>query len=113
MADFKRIISEEVSEVDDIVAVAGQDQLTDLTNLADWLGDMIVYCTSEMRRFGLPVAEVLSIIMESNFSKLDANGEPVIVNGKVDKNFPGNTYWKPEPKIRAMLAEMQAGGVEP
>lgn len=100
MKDFKRIISEEVTEVDDIVAKAGKDELDDLTDLADWLGDIIVYAASEMRRFGIPIERTLGIIMQSNFSKLDENGKPIIVGGKVMK---GNLYWKPEPKLRKML----------
>lgn len=100
MKDFKRIITEEVSEVDDIVAKAGVSEIDDLTALADWLGDMIVYCASEMRRFGLPVEQVLHLIMQSNFSKLDENGKPIIRNGKVQKS---TLYWKPEPSIRQLL----------
>ena len=100
MKDFKRIISEEVTEVDDIVAKAGKDELDDLTDLADWLGDIIVYAASEMRRFGIPIEPTLSIIMQSNFSKLDENGKPILAGGKVQK---GPNYWKPEPKLRKML----------
>jgi len=100
MVDFKRIISEEVTEVDDITAKAGIDELDDLTDLADWLGDIIVYAASEMVRYGIPVMQTLSIIMQSNFSKLDADGNPIIVAGKVGKG-PG--YWKPEPKLKEML----------
>jgi predicted HAD superfamily Cof-like phosphohydrolase len=71
--------------------------------LADLLGDIQVYCASEMRKFGLPQDDVLSIIMQSNFSKLGADGKPIYdERGKVQKG-PG--YWKPEPKISAMLEE--------
>jgi hypothetical protein len=39
--------------------------------------------------------------MESNFSKLDRNGEPIYdARGKVMK---GPDYWKPEPKITEIL----------
>lgn len=88
---FKEILYEEVQEADAIVDVA---------ELADWLGDVIVYCTSEAYRHGIPIEQVLSIIMESNESKLGADGKPIIENGKVQKG-PG--YWKPEPKIRHLL----------
>ena len=100
MRDFKRIMLEEVSEVDAIVATAGDNHMDDLTNLADWLGDMIVYAASEMMRYGIPIDKTLEIIMDSNFSKLDENGEPIYVGGKVEKG-PG--YWKPEPKLKEML----------
>ena len=75
-----------------------------LTELADLLGDIIVYCASEMARYGIPQKEVLRIIMDSNFSKLDANGNPIYdENGKVSK---GPFYWKPEPQIKALLQNL-------
>lgn len=51
--------------------------------------------------FGLPMSSVLRIIMESNFSKLGADGLPIYdSDNKVQK---GSNYWKPEPKIKEML----------
>lgn len=88
---FKEILYDELQEADAIVDVA---------DLADWLGDIIVYCTGEACRHGIPIEQVLSIIMESNMSKLGADGKSIIENGKVQKG-PG--YWKPEPKIRHLL----------
>lgn len=88
---FKEILYEELQEADAII---------DIADLADWLGDIIVYCTSEACRHGIPLEQVLSIIMESNASKLGADGKPIIENGKVQKG-PG--YWKPEPRIRKLL----------
>lgn len=88
---FKEILYEELQEADAII---------DIADLADWLGDIIVYCTSEAYRHGIPLEQVLSIIMESNASKLGADGRPIIENGKVQKG-PG--YWKPEPRIRKLL----------
>lgn len=116
---FKNIIMEEVQEVDDIVlsitvgykCYKGEivephtvyTELDCLTDLGDWLGDLQVFCASEMARYGLPIKEVLSIIMQSNFSKLGADGKPMYdERGKVKKG-PG--YWKPETQISAMLAE--------
>ncbi len=102
---FKSILGEELDEIDDIVAAAENQAptLEVLTMLADLLGDIQVYCASEMRKFGLPQDEVLSIIMQSNFSKLGADGKPIYdERGKVQKG-PG--YWKPEPKIGDMLAQ--------
>jgi hypothetical protein len=38
--------------------------------------------------------------MQSNFSKLGADGKAIISEGKVQKG-PG--YWKPEPQIKELL----------
>lgn len=106
MAAFKDILMEEVHEMDEIVAAqrSGTDALEVLTMLADLLGDIQVYCASEMAKFGLPLDHVLSIIMQSNFSKLGADGLPIYdERGKVMK---GPNYWKPEPKLHAMLKEL-------
>lgn len=106
MASFKNILMEEVHEMDEIIAAqnAGKDPLEVLTMLADLLGDIQVYCASEMAKFGLPLDQVLAIIMQSNFSKLGADGLPIYdERGKVMK---GPNYWKPEPKIQAMLAAL-------
>lgn len=104
---FKNILSEELDEIDEIIAgaEAGISELETLTNLADLLGDIQVYCASEMKKFGIPLNETLQIIMQSNFSKLGPNGLPIYdERGKVQK---GSDYWKPEPKIRAMLEQLQ------
>lgn len=106
MAAFKDILLEEVHEIDEIISAqqAGKDPLEVLTMLADLLGDIQVYCASEMAKFGLPLDQVLSIIMQSNFSKLGVDGMPIYdERGKVMK---GPNYWKPEPKLQAMLTEM-------
>ncbi|RCS57448.1 pyrophosphatase [Parvibium lacunae] len=117
---FKAILQEELTEVEEILevarsleqpAVAADDatrtktELALLTMLADWLGDIQVYCASEMAKFGLPLDAVLSIIMQSNFSKLDANGQPIYdERGKVLK---GPDYWRPEPALSQLLAQKQ------
>jgi len=101
---FKSILAEELDEIDDIVAALekGVPELEALTMLADLLGDIQVYCASEMSKFGLPLDDVLGIIMQSNFSKLGSDGNPIYdERGKVQK---GPNYWKPEPKIQALLA---------
>lgn len=100
------IFFEELNEVDAIrMAVRDPDRtmLEVLTELADWLGDLQVYCASEMRKFGLPINEILGIIMASNMSKLGEDGKPIYDDrGKVLK---GPNYWKPEPRIAALLKE--------
>lgn len=107
LKDFKDILLEEVAEVDEIIdkmettAGSGEAQLEAMTDLADWLGDIVVYCASEACRWGIPLDKVLTVIMDSNFSKLDEDGNPIYDHrGKVMK---GPKYWKPEPKIREIL----------
>jgi hypothetical protein len=108
---FKSILAEELDEIDDIIAALDQHAppLEVLTMLADLLGDIQVYCASEMAKFGLPLEQVLGTIMQSNFSKLGADGKPIYdERGKVQKG-PG--YWKPEPKIQEALAALVAQAV--
>lgn len=107
LRNFKVVLLEEVEEVEEIITKMDVDknykEIDVLVDLADWLGDIQVYCASEMAKFGLPLKEILSIIMSSNFSKLGADGTPIMdTNGKVLKG-PG--YWKPEPQIRKLLEE--------
>lgn len=106
LADFRVILEKEIDEVEDIMTKVENPDVEEaeiLTDIADWLNDITVYCSSENARYGIPSDEVLSIIMDSNFSKLDANGNPIYdSNGKVSK---GPFYWKPEPKIRELLEE--------
>jgi predicted HAD superfamily Cof-like phosphohydrolase len=115
---FKKILLEEVEEINEVIEQVDQalgaritgdevdvtnTELIALTSLADLLGDLQVYCASEMAKFGIPLDETLAIIMQSNFSKLGADGLPIYdERGKVMK---GPNYWKPEPMIREMLAQ--------
>ena len=105
---FKVTLSDEVSEIDDIVASAdaGASRLDIAVAIADLLGDVIVYCRSEALKYGLPLEAVLDIIMDSNESKLGADGNPIYdANGKFLK---GPNYWKPEPRIRELLQTLQS-----
>ena len=82
LTKFKATLMDEVHEIDEIVALAqkGVPPADILVAMADLLGD---------------------IIMDSNESKLGADGKPIYdANGKFLKG-PG--YWKPEPKIKALL----------
>jgi hypothetical protein len=121
LRDLKKILLDEVNEIDEVIDLVAQAEeardlqlpnspdaeLTALTALADLMGDLQVYCGSEMAKWGLPLDAVLSIIMESNMSKLGADGKPIYdETGKVLKG-PG--YWKPEPRIRALLESLYAG----
>lgn len=116
LKQFQDILDKECAEIVDIQVLAdkaddsswgnpGEGGLLPLqvvTALADLLGDIIVYCTSESQRWGIPLAPVLQIIMASNTSKLGADGQPIInpENGKFEK---GPNYWKPEPLIEWLL----------
>jgi len=110
LRDFKSILGKELDEIDEIIedlaiyeiASAGEaERLAILTKLADLLGDLQVYCASEMAKWGLPRDMVLAVIMQSNFSKMGADGKPIYDGeGKLQK---GPNYWKPEPKIHLAL----------
>lgn len=105
LEQFGRMLGEEAEEGDEILqALLTGDAATARIMLADWLGDMIVYCASEGRRWGLPMEAVLDIIMDSNASKLQPDGTALFVDGKLQKG-PG--YWKPEPKIKALLSDVK------
>ena len=99
---FAQILQEEVDEQADISPIA--DDMDKLVALADRMGDIVVYCTSEAYRHGIPLDKVLTIIMVSNMSKLDEVGRPIVVDGKVQK---GPNYYKPESYIKALLEEEQ------
>lgn len=106
LTKFKATLMDEVHEIDEIVtaANAGKDRLDVAVAIADLLGDVIVYCRSEALKYGIPLEQVLEIIMDSNSSKLGADGKPIYdANGKFLK---GPNYWKPEPKIRELLAKL-------
>jgi NTP pyrophosphatase (non-canonical NTP hydrolase) len=103
LVKFKATLMDEVHEIDEIVGAAKNGTAPEdlAVAIADLLGDIIVYCRSEALKYGLPLEEVLDIIMDSNESKLGADGQPIYdANGKFLK---GPNYWKPEPKIKALL----------
>ena len=104
LAKFKATLLDEIHEIDEIVKLSrdGGAPVDIAVAIADVLGDIIVYCRSEALKYGLPLEEVLDVIMDSNESKLGADGKPIYdANGKFLK---GPNYWKPEPKIKALLA---------
>ncbi len=114
LASFVSILTEEVAEAEEISLLRKPaDAEARAVAMADWLGDIIVYCSTFARRQGLPMAEILGIIMQSNFSKLGADGQPIYdERGKVLK---GPLYWKPEGKIGGLLASLNqphSGGKE-
>jgi len=110
LQDFQDIISEEVKEAEEIFEMykgksnddlSKEEKLEILTAVSDWLGDIVVYCFTQAQSWGLPMEDILNVIMNSNFSKLDQDGNPIYDDrGKVLK---GPNYWKPEPKIKEIL----------
>ena len=101
---FKATLLDEVHEIDEIVQMSknGGAPMDIAVAIADLLGDIIVYCRSEALKYGLPLEEVLDVIMDSNESKLGADGKPIYANGKFLK---GPSYWRPEPRIKALLEQ--------
>lgn len=127
--DFMEILNDEIMEGDNVIrhiaalergehtyaTDAGDgtpmdnpaDFDTALAELADWLGDIVVYCASEMAKFGIPFDRTLDIIMQSNFSKMGPDGPIYDERGKLQK---GPEYWKPEPKLKEMLLSRISSG---
>jgi len=101
--DFMSILYDEVVEGNEILQMldTGASPLTVLTALADWLGDLQIYCMSEMKRYGLPNELILGIIMASNMSKLGEDGLPM--HDERGKVLKGPNYWSPEPQIYRAL----------
>lgn len=113
ISNFRITLWDELNEANDIVDALddGASDLDALVMLADWLGDIVVYCRSEALKYGIPLEEVLEIIMDSNESKLGADGEPIY--NEQGKFMKGSNYWKPEPKIRELLeAKMKQSALE-
>lgn len=105
---FSDILKEECRELEEIDwnTIDPSKAVLDIrVQLADLLGDLIVYCASEAKRWNIPLASVLEIIMESNFSKLGEDGKPI--KDSRGKFLKGPNYWKPEPKIEQLLLTWQ------
>lgn len=103
ITNFTKILRDELDEGFDVIEKfhKGADQLELLTDVADWLHDICVYCFSEAVKYGLPSEDVLKIIMESNSSKRGENGE--VLKDCFGKVLKGPNYWKPEPKVAELL----------
>ena len=104
--DFHRVLSEEVNELLDaskLYVVKDATSIDILTSYADTLGDIIVYCASEARRWGIPILEVLQKIMESQNSKL-VDGKPLWNEGRT-KFIKGPNFVAPEDGIKQVLLE--------
>lgn len=112
ISDFMNILLEEIEEgnelIDKLAAVTPLPEI--LAEIADWLCDIQIYCASEMRKFGLDNDDCLNTIMQSNFSKLDEDGNPIYDSrGKVLK---GTKYWPPEPFLREQITHQMRIAVQ-
>lgn len=110
---FHKTLSDEVNELlllteklDNTRYVDGMPHFVDVNidhyvELADLLGDIVVYCASEAQKHGIYLPEVLEAIMASQWSKLGANGE--VIKDENGKFLKGENYQPPEPTIKKLL----------
>ncbi len=99
---FEGVLKDEVTELHDVLSM--EDQLNRFVAVADCLGDLVVYCFSEARRWGIPLLDVLHIIMDSQDSKL-VDGKPLMAPDG-SKFIKGPNYEPPEPAIRELLRKL-------
>ncbi len=100
--NLQKILQEEINEGDEIAAKFGNTPDIDiLVDISDWFCDLMVYCSTFATSWGIDVEKVMDIIMESNFSKLDGNGD--VIKDERGKVMKGENYWKPEPEIKKLL----------
>lgn len=102
LEEWRDVLLDEMDELDDVIALMELGREKDaLVALADFIGDNIVYHTSEACRWGIPIVDVLDLIMDSQDSKL-VNGQPV--PGEMPGKFgKGPDYQPPEPAIKKLL----------
>lgn len=67
---------------------------------SDWLADIVVFCFSEAGRWGIPLVEVLHVVMDSQNSKL-VDGKPIFDHQR--KFLKGPNYVPPEPRIAEIV----------
>lgn len=107
---FVKTVEDELSEGFEILEKleAGATELEMLTDLADWYNDIVVYALSEAAKFGIPSERVLQAIMESNFSKKQADGS--VLKDRSGKVLKGPHFQPPEPVI---CGEIVRAGYKP
>ena len=124
LQNFKKILSDEIAEIDDIIinnehasdiqakmAAGNLDEivLDAHTALADLLADIVVYCFSESLKHGIYLPAILHDVMVSNFSKLGEGGQPI--KDETGKFLKGPNYFPPEPAIKELLTMLWADAV--
>lgn len=85
-----------VDECDELLDAGG------LVNVADTLADIIVYCLTESARWGIPMEQVLHLVIDSQRTKLLDNGEPLWAEDG-SKYLKGPNFVPPEPAIAKLL----------
>jgi len=114
---FRCTLIDEVSEVDEIVVRCQEyEDLVDkntphavelkveiLTAFLDWIVDIQVFAMSQCLRYGLNPVPSMQIVMDSNFTKLGEDGQPIFDENK--KFLKGPNYKKPEPAIRELVID--------
>ena len=112
---FHAIICKEIEEIFEASSTKHMliDQPVDIdfVPIADCLGDLVVFIFSEAARWGIPLLEVLSIIMDSQASKL-VDGKPIPHPTEPGKFGKGPNYFPPEAKIRALLENYKQNNLE-
>lgn len=93
------ILSDEVDELSDILSKVSPEER--MVELADFLADIVVYATSEAKRWGIPLAGVLHLVMDSQDTKL-VDGMPIKCKD-TGKFLKGPRYKPPEELIRQYL----------
>ncbi len=100
--------SDDPKYIDHLVRDWEQNNQTKLTvnmvALADTLIDITVYDYSEMVRWGIPAEECSHAVMESQITKLDDNGKPIMAEDG-SKFIKGPYFQPPEPRIKEILEE--------
>jgi hypothetical protein len=98
LQQFHKVLSD---ELDELKLVYNSDNKPDMVALADCLGDLTVYIFSEACRWGIPLVDVLHLIMNSQDSKL-VDGKPLMAEDG-SKFIKGPNYQPPEDAIQKLL----------
>lgn len=103
LTEFKMALEKEIEEFAHIKELSDKGETEQMMiEISDWICDIIVYCLSECRRWGIPAGDVLNDIMNSQESKLvDGMPVPGDIPGKFGK---GPNYQPPQPAIALTLS---------
>lgn len=108
--EFESVLHEELSEIKK--ARQAKRPIDRFVALADLLGDILVYTLSEAQRWGIDIEAVYNAIMDSQESKLDDNGKPLMAPDG-SKFIKGPNYTPPEPEIERIIIKSYMAGTEP
>ncbi len=103
------LMSEENDEY--LAAVLAED----LTGVADALGDMLYILSGTIISHGMQdiITKIFNEILDSNMSKLDKNGNPIIngENGVLDKSRAMGKVLKPDSYFKPRLTPIISSGI--